>query len=219
VPGMRPAEGASHDETADGLPLAAVVLAAGQARRFGGTKQLVPVDGEAMVTRAVRAALASPAALVVVVTGHDADRVRPAVPQSPRLVLVDNPDYARGQGGSLRRAAETVRRRLGAAYVAVLLADMPRVTGRHVDQVHAALTRARRRGAGHRAARAVHDPSGTPGHPVVFAPEALDALCRLPDGDDAPRNLLRSLDCLQVPFDDDAVIFDVDTPGDAAPLI
>src|SRR5690606_15095483 len=104
-------------------------------------------------------------------------------------------------------------------YVAVLLADMPRVTGRHVGQAHAALTRARRRGARHRAAPARHGPSGPPGHPVVFAPDALGALGRLPDGDDARRNLLRSLDCLQVPFDDDAVIFGVDTPGDAAPLI
>jgi len=201
-------------ETANGLPLAAVVLAAGQARRFGRTKQLVAIHGESLVTRAVRGALASPAVLVLVVVGHDAARVRAVLPDETRLIVVDNPAYRDGQGGSLRRAAAAVRERLGAAYLAVLLADMPRVTGEHLVRVHAALVDARREGAPYRAARAIHEPSGLPGHPVVFAPEALDALCRLPDRDDAPRNLLRALDVLHVPFDDDGVIFDIDRPGD-----
>ncbi|HEX6989734.1 MAG TPA: nucleotidyltransferase family protein [Bacillota bacterium] len=196
------------------------LLAAGQARRFGRTKQLLRFEGEALVTRAARAALGSPASLVVAVVGHDAPRVRTALealPADPRLRVVVNPDYARGQGGSLRRAAEAVRDQLAAAYVAVLLADMPRVTGAHVAAVWGALVQTRRVGASRQAARAVHGPSGTPGHPVIFTPDALDALCRLPDGDDAPRTLLRTLDLLKVPCDDDGVIFDIDTPGDAGP--
>jgi len=132
------------------------------------------------------------------------------------MVVIHNPAYARGQGGSLRRAAAAVRQRLGSAYVAVLLADMPRVAPRHVAHVHQSLAQARHEGAPYKAARAIHEPSGMPGHPVVFAPEALDALCRLPDGDEAPRNLLRALGALHVPFDDDGVIFDIDTPDDAA---
>ena len=197
-------------------PLAAAVLAAGRASRFGRTKQLFQVDGEALVTRAARAALAAPAALVVVVVGHDAGQVRAVLPGDPRLAVVDNPDYPRGQGGSLRRAALAVRDLLGPSYLAVLLADMPRVTAGHLTRVYDALVEARRHGSACAAARAWHGPTGAPGHPVVFAPDVLDALCRLHDGDDAPRTLLRRLDVLRVPFDDDGVVTDIDTPDDAA---
>ena len=55
-------------------PVAAVVLAAGEGSRFGAPKQVVEVDGEPLVVRAVKAALASGAEQVVVVTGAYADK-------------------------------------------------------------------------------------------------------------------------------------------------
>ena len=55
----------------------AVVLAAGLSRRMGGAnKLLAEFDGEPLVARAVDAVLASRARPVVVVTGHEAARVR-----------------------------------------------------------------------------------------------------------------------------------------------
>ena len=50
-------------------PWGVVILAAGQSRRMGRAKQLLPVDGEPMVRHAVRTALASGASQVVLVTG------------------------------------------------------------------------------------------------------------------------------------------------------
>ncbi|MDQ3248775.1 MAG: selenium cofactor biosynthesis protein YqeC, partial [Chloroflexota bacterium] len=92
-------------------PLAAVVLAAGQSRRMGRAKQLEIVDGEAMVVRAVRTALQSEVATVLVVTGAYADAV--AALLSPllaeagdRLRLVHNPDWQSGQASSIRTAIQ-----------------------------------------------------------------------------------------------------------------
>ena len=55
--------------------VAAVVLAAGSSTRMGRNKLLLPLDGETLVRRAARAALAA-ADRVVVVLGHDEARVR-----------------------------------------------------------------------------------------------------------------------------------------------
>ena len=69
-------------ETADPTPPApsgviCVVLAAGSSTRMGGRNKLLePVDGAPMVATVVRAALASRADEVVVVTGEDRERVR-----------------------------------------------------------------------------------------------------------------------------------------------
>ena len=55
--------------------VAGVVLAAGRATRMGGSKAALPVEGRAMVTRVVDAALGSRLADTVVVVGNDADTV------------------------------------------------------------------------------------------------------------------------------------------------
>ena len=211
--------------------LAVAVLAAGRSTRFGRTKQLLRLGGETLAARATRTALSAPAALVVVVLGHRAEEVRATLPADPRLAIVVNGAYARGQGSSLRTAAAAALQRLEGAALAVLLADMPFVRPEHVTAVWQALRKAREELALRQArekadqggaaatvppaaARAVHGPTGRPGHPVVFAPTAVPGLLRLADDDDAPRAYLRSLPVLPVPFADEGVILDVDTEAD-----
>jgi molybdenum cofactor cytidylyltransferase len=76
-----------------------VMLAAGESRRFGGIKQLAQIDGEAMVHRAARTALAAGATLVVV-TGANAKRVDMALSDLP-LASVHHAGWADGMGSSL----------------------------------------------------------------------------------------------------------------------
>jgi molybdenum cofactor cytidylyltransferase len=85
-------------------PTAALVLAAGESRRFGRPKQAEPVAGEAMARRAARLALASGAAQVILVTGAHAEATQAAVADldNARLRLVHNPDWAAGQSTSLQ---------------------------------------------------------------------------------------------------------------------
>lgn len=59
--------------------VAAILLAAGASSRMGANKMLLEVEGEPMVRRAARRALDAGCAPVVVVTGHEADRVREAL--------------------------------------------------------------------------------------------------------------------------------------------
>jgi molybdenum cofactor cytidylyltransferase len=88
-------------------PMAAVVLAAGLSRRMGEAKQLVKVQGEAMVVRAARTALAGGVEQVVVVTGAYAGEVEAVLAPlqaeaGSRLRVVHNPAYADGQATSMQ---------------------------------------------------------------------------------------------------------------------
>lgn len=91
----------------------AVVLAAGQSSRMGRAKQIEVVDGEPMVVRAVRTALQSDAAQVMVVTGAYAEAVTAVLDPclhevGSRLRLIHNPDWQTGQASSIRTAIQTL---------------------------------------------------------------------------------------------------------------
>jgi molybdenum cofactor cytidylyltransferase len=108
--------------------IAAVVLAAGAGSRFGGTKQLAPLDGKPLVQHAVDAARAAGLAEIVVVVGHDADAVARAAGSD--VSIVRNPRYAEGQATSLTAGLDALGDDVDAAVV--LLADQPRITGEMV---------------------------------------------------------------------------------------
>lgn len=105
--------------------VAGVVLAAGSSTRMGANKLLFELDGEVLVTRAVQRAAAAGLDPVIVVLGHEADRVRQALDGVPCRPVV-NADHRSGQGSSFRRGMAAVPEESSAAVV--LLADMPRVT-------------------------------------------------------------------------------------------
>ncbi len=196
-----------------GVEVVAIVLAAGRGRRFGpGTKQLVEVDGRALVGHAVATALAAGVSRVVVVVGHDADAVAAAAEDAAdgaELEVVVNDDHAAGQGTSVAAGASAVlsRHPLPDAVV-ILLADQPGVLPETVRAVGAAVT------TGASAARASY--ADRPNHPVAFAPRILPRLTEL-TGDAGARQLLDDLDVVPVLVAGLAPR-DVDTPEDLASL-
>ncbi len=131
-------------------PVAAVILAAGAATRFGSPKQnlLLPA-----VLRGVEAAGLTE--IVVVAGAHTIDV---AIPATARLV--DCPAWADGPGASLRCGLSELRPETAAAVV--VLADGPHVDPRAIGRVVAAW----RRGDGTILA-ASYD--GERDHPVVLA--------------------------------------------------
>ena len=129
--------------------VAAVVLAAGAASRFGAPKQAL------LLPEVLRRVRASSVDEVVVVAG--------AHPLETDARLVDCPDWERGPGASLRCGLAALDREVEAAVV--LLADGPDLAPAAVDRVLAAW----REGAGEVVA-ASYD--GNRGHPVVLGRSA-----------------------------------------------
>lgn len=103
--------------------VAAIILAAGESRRFGGAKLLAPLDGRPVAQHVIDAATASSVEPVVLVVGAGAEELLAAL-QLGRASVVRNAAFATGQASSLQAGLGAVS---GADAVVVLLADMPGV--------------------------------------------------------------------------------------------
>ena len=66
-----PTQSRSSDER-----IAGVILAAGASRRMGKNKMLLELEGESLIRRATKRALGAGLSPVVVVIGHEAERLR-----------------------------------------------------------------------------------------------------------------------------------------------
>jgi CTP:molybdopterin cytidylyltransferase MocA len=106
--------------------VAGVVLAAGTSTRMGQNKLFMELEGEALVRRVVRRASKAGFDPLIVVLGHEAERVQRAL-EGIRYQPVFNPEYARGVNSSLR-AGIAAASQTNARAAVVVLADMPLVT-------------------------------------------------------------------------------------------
>jgi molybdenum cofactor cytidylyltransferase len=135
-----------------------LILAAGEGRRFGATKQLADLRGRPLLTYPVASMLAVPAiSPVIVVLGHDADAIRARIDFGDAETVVCD-DWQEGQAASVRRGVAE----LGSVSAAVItLGDQPFITPQviagvldHYDPDY------------HDAVRATY--GAAPGHPVLL---------------------------------------------------
>lgn len=177
----------------------AVVLAAGAGERFGGGKLAAALAGRALLDHAVEAALASPAAEVIVV-----GRPETPVPAGPKVRLVTLASAALSD--SLRAGLAAAGDAAGAF---IFLGDMPLVP---------ADIAARLAGLIGEAPAALPEWRGRPGHPVLLARSAF-ALADGLTGDEGLGRALRGLaGVVRLPVEDEGVVLDVDRPGDLAAI-
>ncbi|MFO0763211.1 MAG: NTP transferase domain-containing protein, partial [Byssovorax sp.] len=201
---MHPREG----EIAPMIPepaVAAVVLAAGRSRRMGPeNKLLVEVDGAPMIARVVDVILATRARPVVIVTGHDADRVREAL-AGRDVVFAHNPRHDEGMSTSLKAGIAQLGEDLDGALIC--LGDMPRVRPAQIEALLGAFDPAD--------GRAICVPvwDRRRGNPVLFAARYFPEM-RLVEGDVGARSILErhTAEICYVPMDDRGVTLDIDTP-------
>lgn len=189
--------------------IAAVVLAAGLSSRMGSNKLLAPWNGVPLLRRTVAAALASQAGPVLVVTGHEADRVAQAL-SGLDVQFVHNPDFAQGLSTSLRAGIAAVPDDCDGAMV--LLGDMPEIGASLLDRMIAAFSPADGR------AICVACAHGKRGNPVLWARRYF-AEIETVTGDAGAKHLIgeHEDEVCEIDAGDDAFL-DVDTPEALAAL-
>ncbi len=183
-------------------PVAGIVLAAGASTRFGAAKQILPWRDTTLAAHAARTALDAGLDPVIVVLGHEAEKVEKAL-AGLAVRLVYNLDFAAGQSTSIRKGVEALPSRTGAAMF--LLADQPLVTPEMIRTI----VKAHRRTL---APACVPEFEGKRGNPVLFDRTLFRELREL-HGDTGGRVLLERHPIVAVPADK-SVLIDIDTPGD-----
>jgi CTP:molybdopterin cytidylyltransferase MocA len=186
-------------------PLAAVLLAAGPAQRFGAPKQLAKIGGVPMVRRAAQAILECNAELVVV-TGAHAQMVADALEGLP-LRLAHNPFWNLGMGESVARGFRELPRQFAPPVASLLcLVDQPLVGAAQLQRlIERHLAEPRR--------IIVSDHGESVGPPCLFPEEFYDELTLL----SGPRGARQVIErhrhaVLTVPLPEAAL--DIDRPED-----
>ena len=180
-----------------------MVLAAGDSRRMGQTKQLLPLGGRTLLDTVLAAARGARLDELVLVLGAEAERIAAAVDTAGARVVVAA-DHAEGMGASLRAGVGALGPEV--ERVVVLLGDQPRVTAELVDAV---LDRHLESGLPAAAVSA-----GGVFQPPVAADRRLWPQLIAAHGDSGLRSVLRAVPGIVATLSVEGVTVDIDTPDD-----
>ncbi len=183
----------------------AVILAAGESRRMGTQKLLLPFGETTVVGAVVGTALASRVDRVLVVLGADKDDVREEI-ERLGINFVVNEHFAEGMLSSVQAGFRALPADAEAAVV--MLGDQPFLPARVVDAVIEAF---RRSGKG----IVVPAFQGRRGHPVLVDLKYRDAVLAL-DPADGLRRLMHAHpeDIFEAEVEDANILRDMDVPED-----
>jgi molybdenum cofactor cytidylyltransferase len=190
---------------ADPPQIGGVILAAGEARRFGSQKLVAPLDGRPLLQHVIDAANASCLEDILLVVGANADDLLARVDLG-RTRPIRNPDPSRGLASSLQAGLSALDARFHAALI--LLGDMPGVTATLIGELVA-------RGLETRATAIVSVWRGRRSPPVLLHKSLWPAAFAL-QGDVGMREVLAGrADVVEVEVTPDlGALDDVDTPED-----
>jgi molybdenum cofactor cytidylyltransferase len=189
----------------EGRNIGAVVLAAGRSTRMGGPNKLVAdLGGKPLVRRVTEEVLSSRARPVIVVTGHQRDRVETALTGLP-FIRVHNPSFAGGLSTSLKAGLAALPADVDGAVIC--LGDMPQVSSEMIDRMIAAFDPDRS------ALIVVPTFEGKRGNPVLWSRRFFHELGAL-EGDIGARHLIGQFPdaVVEVPVMGQGAFFDIDTP-------
>jgi molybdenum cofactor cytidylyltransferase len=183
----------------------AIVLAAGLSSRMGQNKLLLIFKSKPLIARAVDILLAAEVDEVIVVLGHEAEKLREHLEGKP-VKLVFNPDYRSGQSTSVRMGVSAVSPR--ATAILICLADQPLLEPEDINQLVRAFPRAKETG------KSIVVPfyQGKRGNPVILDVTHRDAILEVV-GDVGCKQVIKRHPerVLVVEMETDHVVRDVDT--------
>ena len=183
------------------MRVGAVILAAGEGRRFGGNKLLVSINGEPAITRVLRAVEGLDRVVIVGAYVND------LLPYLRNEVVIYNPWYKEGMSTSIKLG---IRFFQDYDAVFIVLADMPLITRETINKILNAY---------HEGCTAVIPThNGVRGNPVLIHKSLFPDLMRL-SGDVGAREILRHrADACTVECGPE-VLVDIDTVNDLTKVL
>ena len=189
-------------------PVAGIILAGGDASRYGELKQLLPWQGMSLVRRVARTAIQAGLSPVVLVSGARAAEVEAAVDGLP-VLIARNPDWPAGQSTSLVAGVRALPPQTGAAIF--LLADQPQIPATLLRSLAEEWTSN---------LPAILAPlvNGQRSNPVLFDRKTFPDLLAL-TGDTGGRAIFSRYQVAWLPWHNPEALLDIDTPQDYQRLL
>ncbi|MCP4198864.1 MAG: nucleotidyltransferase family protein [Proteobacteria bacterium] len=197
----------------DKQPTAGIVLAAGMSTRLGRAKQLLELNGKYLVEWVIDAALESKLVEIILVLGHEQQKILDALGNKadlPRVQVVPASGYREGLSRSLQSGLAVARRKYPS--VMFLLGDQPLVTAKTINWLLEEFWKSDKD-----ICLPVY--RGKRGNPTLFSQKLFDELATI-QGDIGARNVIEAhLDGLHyVEVKEPQGFFDVDTEKDLAAI-
>lgn len=183
------------------MRVAGVVLAAGESRRMGLLKALLPFGSRTVIERVLQPLLSADLSEVAVVLGHRAEEIAAVLEPLP-VRLFHNPDYRLGMTTSVQVALRSLDP-VPDAYLLALV-DQPQIGLPVVQQLLAAYARTRK-------GLVIPVWQGKRGHPLLLAAAYRPAVLALMP--DQGLNLVtrgHPHDTLELPIGNDDILRDMD---------
>jgi molybdenum cofactor cytidylyltransferase len=171
---------------------------------MGRNKLLLAFEGKALIAQAVDTLLESEVDEIIVVLGHEADKVKEKL-RGKQVTFVENSNYRQGMGTSIRAGLGAVSS--GATAIMIYLADQPLLEPEDVNRLIGAFAEAREQG------KSIVVPffHGQRGNPVILDSSYKEAILEVVGEVGCKRVIKRNPDkVLVVEMETDHVVRDVD---------
>ena len=182
--------------------VAGVILAAGGSSRFGEIKQLLPWKNKNIINTVVETAALAGLDPILVVLGANAGLIQASL-DNETVQVVTNPDWDKGQSTSLKAGVTAIRQTVDG--VLFLLCDQPHLT---LNLVNAVVEEGLR--SGKVVTPIIDDRRANP----VYFPASCFPLFDTLEGDAGGRQIIPACPHTTLPWLDDWMARDIDTPED-----
>jgi len=182
-----------------------IILSAGESKRMGTPKQLLPWGNTIVLQHVLDNAAASRLERIQLILGHCADEIAGRITLPSKTHIFVNPAFKEGMHTSVKCGIHSAPP--DAEAFMVLLGDQPLIETWAIDRLIDAY---------HEGGKGIVVPvcNGRRGHPVIFAARFREELLAI--GDRGAREVLhRHAEAIfEVPIDSPHVLMDLDTPQD-----
>ena len=182
--------------------VAGVVLAAGASSRFGSLKQTLAWGEQNFVNAVLRTARLAGLDPLILVLGNQAELIKKTLTERD-VRIVNNPDWQQGQSSSLKAALSALEVEVSGAIF--LLTDQPQLSVNFIAAIAEAGIR-----TGKAVIPYINDHRCSP---VFFSSQCFDKFLNL-EGDQGGRQILGDCPHTLLPWLDEWMARDVDTPED-----
>jgi len=185
--------------------ISGILLAAGESRRMGQPKLLLPWGNTTILEKVVDTYLKTQISELIVVVGTNQKSLKAILISKP-VIIVENPYYQEGMSTSIRNGVEAASNQAEGYLIG--LGDQPLITP---DIINSLITVFSNEHPG----IAICSHKKKKGHPVIFARKFRQALCNL-KGDIGGRTIIRKhgAEVKYVEVESEAIFMDIDTPDD-----